>query len=64
MVQTPKYLLVEERLGEPLAPLLEYWRHHGVSYEAMARMLETDSRVPLTGQTIADWFMKLDSAVA
>ena len=61
MVQTPKYLLVQERLGVDLEKRLLFWREHGVSNEAMARMLQAETEVSLTGQTIADWFSRIAS---
>lgn len=64
MVQTPKYLLVQDRIGRPLAGLLQYWRLHGVSNQAMARMLSTDTGVSVTGQTIGDWFDRIDRTPA
>lgn len=62
MVTTPKYLLVQERLNESLVERLRYWRAAGVSYNAMARMLEAETKVALTGQTISDWFARIATA--
>lgn len=64
MVATPKFLLVDERLGDSLHDRLRYWRAAGVSYNAIARMLEAETRVRLTGQTVRDWILRLDDGEA
>ena len=62
MVDTPKYLLVQERLSDSLVDVLRTWRQAGVPYQAMARLLQAQTNVSLTGQTIRDWFYKIDAA--
>jgi hypothetical protein len=62
MVETPKFLLVDERLAEPLPEQLLYWRRAGVSYNAIARMLQTETGVRLTRQTIRDWVVRIEAA--
>lgn len=62
MVTTPKYLLVQERLGADLATLIQQWRDLGLSYNKIAAHLEAEARVPLTGQTISDWVRQLEPA--
>lgn len=59
MISTPKYLLVQERLGSVLEDRLQFWRAAGVSYNAIARMLQAETHVELTGQTISDWVARL-----
>lgn len=64
MVTTPKYLLVQERLNVDLAARIQEWRTLGLSYNRIAELLQAETRVPLTGQTISDWVRRLESAVA
>lgn len=62
MVTTPKYLLVQERVGVSLSEKLIHWRECGVSYNSIARMLKAETGVDLTGQTINDWVRVIQSA--
>lgn len=64
MVSTPKYLLVQERLQTDLAVKIQGWRTLGLSFNRIAELLEDEARVPLTGQTIADWVRRLDGTAA
>lgn len=62
MVTSPKYLLIEERLGRSLHDQLVVWRASGVPYQAMARLLSAETRVSITGQAVKDWFDKIADA--
>lgn len=62
MVTTPKYLLVQERLKIDLAGRIQEWRTLGLSYNRIAALLEAETGVPLTGQTISDWVRLLEAA--
>lgn len=56
------YLLLEERLGEPLAGYVEASRAGGLSWNAIARDLHERTKVGVTSETLRIWFF--DSAKA
>lgn len=52
---TPKYLLVEARLGRPLADYLQEHRQAGDSLERIAKQIWADTGVDVTAMTISNW---------
>lgn len=60
--RSPKYLLVEERLGCDLADFLSRRRAEKVTFERIARELWTETDVDVTSQTIANWCADLSPA--
>lgn len=59
MTRTPKYELIEDRLGSPLADRLRYWQTAGVSATAIARLLTMETRVKLSGEAVRNWLRAL-----
>jgi hypothetical protein len=55
---TPTYLLLEAKLGEPLAPLVERMRADERSFSYIARKLRerTDHKVPFSDELLRKWF--------
>lgn len=53
--RTPKYLLIQERLGRDLADHLAECRRDGVSYERIARDLWRATDVEITAQSVQTW---------
>lgn len=62
MVLTPKYELIEERLGRNLADQLREWRAARLSAPAIARLIQTQTRVAITGETIRTWLRDVETA--
>lgn len=62
MTGSPKYLLIQERLGNPLDDLLLSWRAARVSAPAMARMLMQATRVSVSPQAVRTWLRELEGA--
>lgn len=53
---TRTYLLLEERLGSPLARYVRGRRLDGRSWDAIALDLHTDTQIPVTGESLRAWF--------
>lgn len=63
MVGTPKYELMQERLGdEPLEEILREYRQAGVPAPAIARLLANRTRVVVTATTIRSWLQAMAAA--
>jgi hypothetical protein len=62
MVTTPKFELIQERLGRPLDRVIDEWRAAGVSAPAMARLLAAETRVVVSSETIRNWLRALTDA--
>lgn len=62
MVRTPKYELIQERLGRPLSGQLRFWRAARLSAPAIARLIFNETRVRVTGETIRQWLRALEEA--
>jgi len=62
--QTRSYQLIEARLSEPLAQYVTASRNSGASWEAIARVLDNTTGVPIRGQTLRNWFPELATPVA
>lgn len=58
--RSPKFLLVEERLGQDLSRVLADRRSDGETYERIARELWSATGVDITSQTVANWCAHLD----
>lgn len=58
MKQTPTYLLLEAKLGEPLAPLVERMRADERSFPYIARKLRerTNHEVTFSDERLRQWF--------
>lgn len=58
MKPTPTYLLLEAKLGEPLAPLVERWRADERSFAYIARRLRerTNGEVRFSDEALRRWF--------
>jgi len=56
--QTPTYLLLETKLGEPLAPLVERMRADERSFPYIARKLRerTNHEVAFSDESLRLWF--------
>lgn len=59
MVRTPKYQLIEDRLGIPLAVELVTWRASGLSTLAIAQRLRVATSIRVTGETVRQWLMAI-----
>lgn len=57
---TATYLLLQERLGEPLPDYIERARRNRRSWNAIARDLHTRTTVSVTSETLRTWFYALD----
>lgn len=64
MILTPKYELIQERLGKPLDEQLRTWRGAGIDAEAIARIIGLETRVKVTGETIRAWLRSLNGHAA
>lgn len=53
---TPTYLLLEAKLGEPLAPLVESLRADERSWPYIARKLRERTGVDFTDEALRRWF--------
>ncbi len=53
--RSPKFQLIEDRLGSDLAGFIRERRDRDVSYENVARELWATTGVDVTAQTIANW---------
>ncbi len=62
MVPSPKFELIQERLGASLAEQLRIWRAAGVSAPAVARLLAHHTGVVVADETIRRWYAALDEA--
>lgn len=62
MVRTPKYELIQDRLGVPLDKQLREWRVAELSTLSIAQRLRAATGVPVTGETIRQWLMDLPDA--
>lgn len=60
MVRTPKYELIQDRLGVPLANQLRIWRTSGWSTLTIAHHIASTTGVRITGETIRQWIMALE----
>jgi hypothetical protein len=58
---SPLRLLIEERLDTPLAELVTKERNAGRSWAAVARIIHADTKVPVTAQSLRNWFGPADS---
>lgn len=58
MKQTPSYLLLEAKLGEPLAPLVERMRADERTWDYIARKLRerTSHEVTFSTERLRQWF--------
>lgn len=56
--QTPTYLLLEAKLGEPLAPLVERMRADERAWPYIARKLRerTNHQVTFSDESLRQWF--------
>lgn len=62
MVATPKYELIQDRLGQPLDETLREFHTTGVSAPAIARILASRTRVVVTPETIRTWIRLVATA--
>jgi len=53
--RSPKYQLIEDRLGSDLAAHIRKARADDVSYESIARALWAATGVEVTAQTVSNW---------
>lgn len=53
---TRTYLLLEERIGEPLNGYVRNLRTEGKSWNAVALALYDATGIPVTSQTLRNWF--------
>jgi len=60
--RSPKFLLIEDRLGSNLADLIRQRRGDDVSFETIARDLWAATGVAVTAQTVANWDAALSPA--
>lgn len=56
------YQLLEERLNRPLDKLVLKARSRRQSWDQIARQLDRDTGVPVTAQTVRNWFDAADKA--
>jgi hypothetical protein len=52
--------LSDRAMGGKLAFLLRKWRAERLSYEKIARKLETEHGIDVTGRTVQSWLENLD----
>lgn len=62
MVATPKFELMEIRLGRPLGDQLRTWRTAGVSAPAAARLLHLETGMKVSSETVLKWYRVLGTA--
>ena len=62
MVATPKFELMELRLGRSLADQLRLWNAAGVSAPAAARLLHHETGMKVSSETILKWYRTLGTA--
>ena len=62
MVATPKFELMEIRLGRPLAEQLRTWHAAGVSAPAAARLLHRETGMKISSETVLKWYRVLGTA--
>lgn len=53
---TPTALLIQERLGAPLATYVAERRNQGQSWNAVARALYDDTGIAVTSETLRNWY--------
>lgn len=54
--------LVDQIMGGRLLEILTGWRNEGLSFDAIARRLETEHQIVVTGETVRNWFADLQAA--
>lgn len=55
-----RYALVNDRLGGTLDAQLKLWRAAGVSYQAMSRIINLETGVPVSRESVRQWVLALD----
>lgn len=64
MRTTPKYLLIQDRLGRPLDGYLRELRQARLSAPAIARLIAAQTEVTITPVTVRDWCRDLNGNAA
>lgn len=66
MSRSSTFLLFEARVSDryDLPSEMRRWRSAGVSAEAIARLLEMDTGMSISGETVRRWMRVLDAVAA
>ncbi len=64
MRTTPKYLLIQDRIGGDLEGYLRKLKQARISAPAIARLIAAETEVEITPVTVRDWLRDLNGAVA